>query len=877
HAAVVGAASDGSVMIDGLNGPTTHNYITSTEAILQGTPGEQITLAPGGFFTPNALPVMHLAMNGIDTIGGGQTVPGELGSIGATIVGNVSLDSTTAFTLPGQSLRFEGGHLIISPDSELDIADNLFVNLRFRLSSGAGGEKLLIRKGDGVTEAWSLRVDGNGYLVAQVITDSGSYTVQSTQFVESDRWYIAGLRVRANGLELGLNEERVTTAITGAIVGSGSAIAVGGTGFLGYIDDVKLGHETSSNALMTFGDGSLSTTVTFGVDGTARVPVQATGRQVGRGQVVGLSEVGAGGGITQEGQRAWYADIVVNTFSTLLGIKTAYADPTAGAQEAGLAIAREADWGWVAEWVGERLFNDAWDDVKQVSEFIYQLTAVSDIVTLLDAVYNLAKGDTDQIDGFEVTFAAIGIGATAIAVMTSGGTALPAFRGGLTAIKPVLRELFNTGAREALQVGVITSKYLFRQIKTFVRNPGAALDEMADFGSRLTNVVLDTSGDTLRYLFRTVRNPSDMVDWVRNYRLRGICLGYQYRADGELYALVGNQGEFLAEKPLTSVIRSTLAGALFGRMANADPIDCVGFSVNQKLIELANDTARFGSAAKAGEISKSLGKIVKSLNDAGIVLNTQRSMDVLADIAHTQGSALAEMFARNAAKGFATKNGYYALNIQNGALDTLLDSIGNVSRDVPGYQEWIRKIGVEHSFAIKGIAGEAQATAKVTEKYAGRSPVLTKLSDRIDKPFENIDGKIVKGNVEGVDAVFELGDGTKVFVESKVLTNATSATEAAVLKRLEKQFFKHLETKVLPLVESGDDLGQYVFKSDKVPILDYHLAGSWFTPDRLQKIVERFNETLKDPRLRQIVKAEPKFEFTASNIIPGDLLPSIIN
>jgi hypothetical protein len=736
---------------------------------------------------------------------------------------------------------------------------------------------LLIRKGDGVTEAWSLKVDGSGYLVAQVTTDSGSYSVQSAQLVESERWYIAGLRIRADGLELGLNEERVTTAITGAIVGAGNSIAVGGTGFLGHIDDVKLGQETSANALLTFGDGSLSTTVTFGTNGTARVPVQATGLPVGRGQVVGLSEVGAGGGVTQAGQGVWYADILVDTFSALLGIKTAYADPAAGAQEAGLAIAREEDWGWVAEWVGKRLFNDAWDDVKQISEFIYQLTAVSDIVTLLEAVYNLAKGDTDQIDGFEVTFAAIGIGATAIAVMTSGGTALPAFRGGLTAIKPVLRELFNTGAREALQVGVITSKYLFRQIKTFVNNPGAALDELIMFGSRLTNVVLDTSGDTLRYLFRTVRNPSDMVDWVRNYRLRGICLGHQSRTGGELYALVGNQGEFLAEKTLTTAIRTTLADALFGRMANADPIDCVGFSVNQKLIELANDTSRFGSAAKAGEIAKSLGKAVKSLNDAGIVLNTQRSMDVLADIAHTQGTALVEMFARNAAKGFATKNGYYALHIQNGALDTLLDSVGQVSRDTPGYQEWIRKIGTEHSFAVKGIAGEAQAVAMVTEKYASRSPELKKLSDRIDKPFENFNGKRVKGNVEGVDAIFELEDGAKVFVESKVLSNGTSATEEAVLKRLEKQFFKHLETKVLPLVKEGRNPGEYAFEGNLSPILDYHLAGSWFTPDRMQKIAERFNEVMKDPRLERIVDAEPAFQFNSLNIIAGDLLPSIIN
>lgn len=140
---------------------------------------------------------------------------------------------------------------------------------------------------------------------------------------------------------------------------------------------------------------------------------------------------------------------------------------------------------------------------------------------------------------------------------------------------------------------------------------------------------------------------------------------------------------------------------------------------------------------------------------------------------------------------------------------------------------------------------------------------------------------LVRGNVEGVDAVFDLTDGGKLFVESKVLTSATKATETEVLKRLEKQFFKHLETKVLPLVKGErqvDGSMAYKFADDMpAPILDYHLAGSWFTLERQNNIVLRFNEIMKDPRLKKILKADPKFQFSAANIINGDLLPSIIN
>ncbi|MCG7989738.1 MAG: hypothetical protein JAY64_08610 [Candidatus Thiodiazotropha weberae] len=95
---------------------------------------------------------------------------------------------------------------------------------------------------------------------------------------------------------------------------------------------------------------------------------------------------------------------------------------------------------------------------------------------------------------------------------------------------------------------------------------------------------------------------------------------------------------------------------------------------------------------------------------------------------------------------------------------------------------------------------------------------------------------------------------------------------------METQFFKHLETKILPLVKKGRNPGEFAFEGNKAPILDYHLAGSWFTPDRRNELIIRFNKIMMDDgRLNKIMKAEPKFEFGLDNIILGDLLPSIIN
>jgi hypothetical protein len=96
---------------------------------------------------------------------------------------------------------------------------------------------------------------------------------------------------------------------------------------------------------------------------------------------------------------------------------------------------------------------------------------------------------------------------------------------------------------------------------------------------------------------------------------------------------------------------------------------------------------------------------------------------------------------------------------------------------------------------------------------------------------------------------------------------------------LEKQFFKHLETRVLPLLGKVDGAYTFVNKAGNkipTPLLDYHLAGSWFTPDRVQKILDRFGEIMKHEKLNKLAKAEPKFQFTASNITLGNAIPAII-
>jgi hypothetical protein len=235
---------------------------------------------------------------------------------------------------------------LYQPESALGVGDGLYVNLRVRLDApespvgGGADPQTLLRKGAGSDDAFSLVVEEDGHLLASLHTDRGTWQVRSAAAIAPETWHIVGIRVRGGHLELGLDDERAAVAHSGTPLDDTSAIAFGASDFRGHLDDVKLGREGADNALLTFADGS------------ARIGVRVTGRSGERGQTIGIGRIGAGA--YAGGPRSGFADLLVAGAGFLLGIDAAYANPVAGAQEAGLAVAKPVEWGWVAEWLGKR-------------------------------------------------------------------------------------------------------------------------------------------------------------------------------------------------------------------------------------------------------------------------------------------------------------------------------------------------------------------------------------------------------------------------------------------------------------------------------------------------------------------------------------------
>ena len=512
HAAIVAAATDGAVTVDTLAGTGVQTYITSTNITVYGTPGEQLSLSAGGFYTPNAKPTLHFAMNGLtQNVDGIPSITDIISGVeGRSESGGVVDDRQNSFTQPGSSLRFNGGRITVDSLPGLEINDDLFINLRFRTTS-TNAEQILITKEDATSTAYTLKlINGGTTLEGTVVTDTGTYSTQIATPVQPNQWYIAGLRIRNGSLEIGLNEQRASTAITGILQGADTPITIGYL-FGGNIDDVKLGRESSAEAIVQLAGGSTQN-ITLDASGAATLAVSATGQQNAPGQRIGFSITQTTTTGQNETNELTILNFAASAAMKMMGISTAYAAQEAGEQEAGLAVTDPESWGYIVEFVGKRFFGENFDKIKRAAIFVYELTSISDVVTLVKNIVALIKGG-DDFDGFETTFAVIGIAITIAAVFT-GGAAI-GLKFGLAAIKPVLKELFATGIRDILKVMVVAGKYLFRLIKEMITDPDKALKSLKELADGFIALVKDTSGVLFKSLYKIVRSPLDLVIWLR--------------------------------------------------------------------------------------------------------------------------------------------------------------------------------------------------------------------------------------------------------------------------------------------------------------------------------------------------------------------------
>lgn len=148
-------------------------------------------------------------------------------------------------------------------------------NLGFSLDlkpAQAGGT--LVNLGNG---AQTLRQTSSGSLIYEIRTGDGTYRVESEPLTNS-QWHRVAARYYNGQIELWVDGNTQSKAATGNLLHNTVAVRQleVGKGFNGQLNSLKWFDWTSA-PVMTFGDGSINSTVTVGPDGYTDMTLKSTG------------------------------------------------------------------------------------------------------------------------------------------------------------------------------------------------------------------------------------------------------------------------------------------------------------------------------------------------------------------------------------------------------------------------------------------------------------------------------------------------------------------------------------------------------------------------------------------------------------------------
>ena len=151
-----------------------------------------------------------------------------------------------------------------------------------------------------------------------------------------------------------------------------------------------------------------------------------------------------------------------------------------------------------------------------------------------------------------------------------------------------------------------------------------------------------------------------------------------------------------------------------------------------------------------------------------------------------------------------------------------------------GFDKWVKALGHQNGRAIRGIYGEAVATKKAAAAH-GKQVADAKLGDIIETGT-------YKGK-QGVDAQF----GDELIVEAKAWNSNPYATVAKAQEGLAKQLEKHIETRIIPLIDSSTGK----FKSGVTPNIHYEVGGNVFNPTFVSNLEEALKKVVTNGKYKK--------------------------
>lgn len=701
-------------------------------------------------------------------------------------------------------------------------------------------------------------VDGEKYIFATAQTETGEVQVQIEAPIQSG-WYNAGIRIRDNKLELGLDDQFNAVSMPSILVenGMGASIKIG-RDFVGHMANLRVGLEDETTALVTLADGSLSKDVKLDSSGKATIAIKASGKSSG-----GMRRVGFSGSFSTQTAR-----VKVDTFKVSsqfiervmpwLPTKKAQAmliekEWRKDIQPNGIAIVDEDIFGWATEFVLKTLLtDDVVDKLKAVMSFLYEMTGVADIEVLVENIILMIQGRFDEVNKLDVVFAGIGLTLSIVAVITSptgaGTGAALALKSSLTGLKAFLKNIFKEfvtdGPVMLLKAGSSVARWSFDLMINALKGNGAAKTQLADLGELLTDMLKVSGRSTLLLFMAIVRSPEAVTNFLNMRKLQ----------------LVGNCSVGITSNNTNSRYANNYIRRVF------TPWRVVGLTntanASDGVCDLTTYLQVFSSIKNSGRYSD---EVINQLNDVGKILNdypalnlSPQSVEILADSFAKGHYQSISTFLRNAGDSEVVLGRFDAEGLAKfiykwdptdpdmSVLDRMIVSFGNLPpKGTSGAEQMMHPLTYRTNKGIVGVIGELEALKTAPEYLNANHYALKNLTDESQKlnvsSIKELDDKVpwdgtsstgLKAKtVMGIDNIMENTTGIRFYIESKAWASLTDD----LYKKLLKQFYKHADTKLLganPIRKKdfveADGL-EFEFENGHVPNLHYELRGSAFT------------------------------------------------
>jgi hypothetical protein len=905
YQSIVAAPADSSTTIDTFSrGQVTYANTTETTATVYGVPNTSFTLMTGGFFTPNSAPTVYLPMYDLLTVPltAQRYTPDHMSGMQATVVNNVQEEPIESYTKPGGSLRFFGGYLQLAADPALDIADNLFLNIRFHTQQSQ--DQTLIRKGTvgGNSYKLALTEDIDGlHLSAEVTTANGTYTVTSDSIINPNQWYIAGIRVRNGQLQLGINAERKSVAIDGPLINLGfGSVTYIGEGFRGFLDEIKIGRD-NSQPLVALGNDSQSQTVTIGADGTAAFTIKSTDTTAGAMQRVGFSATYTTVAGNVETKELKFAQKLYHRLTGLPGIDAANAAEVVLPYESG-----------VAKVSGEQSANamdmlisagaQVLDVAKSAAMLLYEISGLADAITIGKAMYLWMNGRWDEVNKFDLAFAGIGLTLSIVAVITSptgvGAGAALSLKAAMKGLKATLKELVSDPVFIIKILGT-TIRYTFDlMVELFKGNKEYAVKQLKELGETLTGLFKAGAAKSLALFTAVVRSTRSLKNFIALSKVA---------ADACLVP---------AKKPPLTFNYFAPGNSLYAKLYER-ALYPVGFVVGLNSAEAAPASSRLCGSALIGAIDdarkalplakkqeKYFNTLVPTLrhisNSGTVSVNTNTLVRLRGLIEDGHGEYIEGFIKAVAENRVVYKPGepksaitdwYEAAVVKNknapdsgvissdSVFDKYIENLYELSQIPSNIQpgkimENLRPRGENSlisSYQYKHVFGDMESLKTIKGEYP--TAQLESLNDRVRKNPDNPDAK----GIEGVDSVWTgwaPGRG-KLYVESKNWGDwAIGSNKTSRLETMENQFIKHMQENVGKNVQEAGR-GGLTWK-EGMPRLQYVLTGSFFQAKHgtsASEMFEKFKNLVKsksDPpfdKINELLSKDPGFDANFADLV----------